>query len=260
MKKTNNINSKPVKGKASTRSKQYNKERIRLNKYIANAGICSRREADRFIEAGIVSVNGKIVKEMGIKVMKDDLIKFNDSIIKSERLKYLLLNKPKNYTNSKYNSQKKNSVLTIIESACKEQLYPIDYTSYNSTGLLLFTNDQDLIRKLNHPKSNIKRTYQAKLDRSLKGEDLEKIKKGLQIDNTYVKIDSISYIKNKEKTEVGIETSFIKESTLKKLFKSLNYKILSLDLVLLGCLTKKNLPRKKYRFLNNEEISIFKRI
>ena len=150
--------------------------------------------------------------------------------------------------------------MSIIAGACKEQLYPIDYTSYNATGLLLFTNDQDLIRKLNHPKSNIKRTYQAKLDRSLKGEDLEKIKKGLQIDKKYVKVDSISYIKNKEKTEIGIETSLIRENTLKKLFKSLNYKILSLDLVLLACLTKKNLPRKKYRFLNNEEISIFKRI
>lgn len=232
---------------------------IRLNKYISNSGICSRREADKFIEAGIVSVNGKVITQMGFKVNRNDIIKFNDSIIKNQKLKYLLLNKPKNYTSSFKDAYKKNSVISLIKGKCKENLFSIGKLDKKSTGLLLFSNDNDLNKKLTKKSLRIKSIYQATLNRNLVDVDLKKIKEK-KWNELGIKINEISYSNLKDKKEIGLEIIGPTKNVVEKIFDKFNYQTTKVDRVYYAGLTKKNLARKESRFLTEEEVSILKRL
>ena len=232
---------------------------IRLNKYISNSGICSRREADKFIEAGIVSVNGKVITQMGFKVKRSDIIKFNDSIIKNQKLKYLLLNKPKNYTSSFKDAYKKNSVISLIKGKCKENLFSIGKLDKKSTGLLLFSNDNDLNKKLTKKSLRIKSIYQATLNRNLVDVDLKKIKEK-KWNELGIKINEISYSNLKDKKEIGLEIIGPTKNVVEKIFDKFNYQTTKVDRVYYAGLTKKNLARKESRFLTEEEVSILKRL
>ena len=263
-KSRNNFNRKPTK-KSSFRKKQNTKKRIedgmmRLNKFIANAGICSRREADKFIEAGVVTVNGVGVTKMGYRVSDADIVKFNGQRLKSDTPMYVLLNKPKNYSGRVASGTATPSVMQLIAGACKEIVYPIDRLNKSETGLLLFTNDSDLAKKLTNKSQKVKALYQITLDKNLRQTDLEKIREGLLINGKTCSFDSISYIKNKDKNEIGIEHSKGGLKYLKGIFEQLNYRITRLDRVFFGGLTKKDLPRKHYRHLTQDELNILKRL
>ena len=233
---------------------------MRLNQFLAHAGICSRREADKLIEAGVVKVNGESITQMGYRVQETDTVKFNGRTLKSDKKRYLLLNKPRNYSSRLDNFGKKDSVFELIKGATKEKILPVGRLNKNTSGLLLFTNDEKLSSKLSHPKHKIKKIYHISLNKVLQSLDLKKIKDGLIIDNEKIVVDSISYVLDKEKTEVGLELKSNKRNIITKIFNHLNYKVLRLDLVFFGGLTKKDIPRKKSRFLSEEEINLLKRL
>ena len=257
--------SKKPQTKSSFRTRQNEKKavddgKMRLNKFIANAGICSRREADKFIEAGVVTVNGVGVTEMGLRVSKTDEIKFNGQRLKSDTPRYVLLNKPKNYSGRVDSASSTTSVMQLINSACKERIFPVDKLNKTETGLLLFTNDTDLAKKLGASKKNIKEIYQITLDKNLSQVHLENIREGVFMNGKTIKLDSISYISGKDKNELGIENSNGGIKLVKALFEKLNYKVIKLDRVFLGGLTKKDLPRKHYRHLTQDELNILRRL
>ena len=258
------FNPKPTK-KSSFRKKQNAKKRVedgkmRLNKFIANAGICSRREADKFIEAGVVTVNGVGVTEMGHRVSSTDIVKFNGRTLKTDKKRYLLLNKPRNYSCRLDDFGKKDSVFELIKGSCKEKILPIGKLNKNHSGLLIFTNDEKMSAKLSHPKHEVKKIYHISLSNPLKSLDFKKMKDGLIIDGEKIVLDSISYVQDKGKTEIGIETKSNKRNLIIKMLDSLDYHVIRLDLVFYGGLTKKEISRKKYRFLSDEEINLLKRI
>lgn len=251
--------------KSSFRKKQNTLKKIddgklRLNKFIANTGICSRREADKFIEAGVVSVNGIGITEMGYRISPTDTVKFNGQTLRSENLRYVLLNKPKNYSGRINSGTQTISVMNLISTACKEQIYPIDKLNKSETGLLIFTNDTGLAKKLASRNQIIKSIYQITLDKNLSQTDLEKIRNGVFMNGKTNTFNSISYIQNKEKNEIGIEHNKGGTKYVKAIFEKLNYHIAKLDRVFFGGLTKKNLPRKHYRHLSEDEINILKRL
>ena len=258
MKKTAKYDTKKLIKKKNTR--QTESKKIRLNKFLANAGICSRRDADKFIEAGVVTVNGIGVVEMGYKVSQSDIIRFNDQKVNCDALRYVLLNKPKNYSGRGDNSKKTPSVLSLINSACKERIFPIERLNKIETGLLLFTNDNDLAKKLTNKNKKIKSIYHITLKKKLSQSDLEKIRAGIFINNKKHQVDSISYILKKDKNEVGIESHQVGLKHIKEIFTTLNHQITRVDRVFFGGLTKKNLPRKHYRHLNQKEITILQRL
>tara|TARA_B100001287_G_scaffold181547_1_gene153096 strand:+ start:1758 stop:2489 length:732 start_codon:yes stop_codon:yes gene_type:complete len=231
---------------------------IRLNKYISNSGICSRREADVFIKAGVVTVNGKSVTKMGAQISETDIVKFNGETISIKKQSYILLNKPKNY----YDEIKLNITRKNIYSLIKENkgLFPVDKMKPYYTGLLLLTNDVNLKNKLSNKKKKIKSIYQILIDKELKTEDLQSIRKGVIINNKKIVLKSIQYINIQNKNEIGIEHNNGGIETIIKLLKKFNYQILRLDRVFWAGLTKKNLPRKKYRELTESEVNILKRI
>tara|TARA_B000000475_G_C15905097_1_gene410226 strand:+ start:20 stop:844 length:825 start_codon:yes stop_codon:yes gene_type:complete len=233
---------------------------MRLNQFLAHAGICSRREADQLIEAGVVQVNGKAVTQMGYRVMETDIVKFNGRTLKKDKKRYLLLNKSRNYSCRLDDYWKKDSVFELIKGSCKEKVLPVNKLTKTQSGLILFTNDEKLSAKLSHPKQEIKKIYHVSLSKPLKSIDFKKIKDGIIIDGEKIKVDSISYVLDKEKTEIGIELKSNKRNLSTKIFESLNYHVIRLDLVFFGGLTKKDIPRKKSRFLSEEEINILKRL
>ncbi|MDG1718920.1 MAG: S4 domain-containing protein [Flavobacteriales bacterium] len=233
---------------------------MRLNQYLAHAGICSRREADQLIEAGVVAVNGKAVTQMGYRVQESDIVKFNGRTLKTDKKRYLLLNKPRNYSCRLDDFGKKDSVFELIKGSCKEKILPIGKLNKNHSGLLIFTNDEKMSAKISHPKHEVKKIYHISLSNPLKSLDLKKMKDGLIIDGEKIVLDSSSYVQDKAKTEIGIETKSNKRNIIIKMFDSLNYNVIRLDLVFYGGLTKKDIPRKKYRFLSDEEINLLKRI
>ena len=232
---------------------------MRLNQFIAHSGISSRREADKLIKAGLVKVNGKIIVEMGFKVLPKDIVKFNDEIISSQIKRYLLLNKPKDYLTRADNPKKKN-VYQLINKACKELLYPVDRLDKMTSGLLLFTNDGELSKNLTSPKKRLKKIYHLILDKNLKPSDMNKIKEGLILDGYNVYVENISYVRNSPKKEIGIEIYGVKNSILKKIFAHLGYKIVKMDRVYYAGLTKKDITRGRYRFLNDKEVTMLKMI
>ena len=228
---------------------------IRLNKYIANSGVCSRREADTYIEHGSVEINGKLITEMGHKVMPGDVVRFDGTAINPEKKRYILLNKPKNYITTMEDDRGRSTVMDLIDNATKERIYPVGRLDRNTTGLLLFTNDGDMAKKLTHHKHNVRKLYHASLDRKLDLKDLEKLRGDVIIEGRKVFIDAISYVEGESKSEVGIEIHSGRNRIVRKIFEHLGYKVSKLDRVIFSGLTKKNLPRGRWRELTDLEIN-----
>ncbi|WP_372792528.1 pseudouridine synthase [Lutibacter sp.] len=230
-------------------------EGIRLNKYISNSGICSRREADVYIKAGSASVNGKLVNEMGYQVMPNDVVKFDGSLISPEKKRYVLLNKPKNFITTMDDDRGRKTVMELIANASKERIYPVGRLDRNTTGLLLFTNDGELAKKLTHPKHNIQKLYHASLDKKLAMSDMQKIADGFILDEKRVLVDEISYIINQPKSEIGVKIHSGRNRIVRRIFEHFNYSVVKLDRVIFAGLTKKDLPRGHYRHLTELEVS-----
>ena len=230
---------------------------IRLNKYISNAGICSRREADELIAAGVISVNGNVITTLGYKVQPGDVVKYNDAKLKSEKPVYLLLNKPKDFITTVDDPQNRNTVMSLIRNACKERVYPVGRLDRNTTGLLLFTNDGDLADKLTHPSFEIQKVYEVHLDKNLRREDFEAISEGVQLEDGLIRPDEISY-SSESKSVIGIELHSGRNRIVRRIFEHLGYRVVKLDRVLYAGLTKKDLPRSKWRFLTDIELANLK--
>uniref|UniRef100_UPI003217FF1A pseudouridine synthase n=1 Tax=uncultured Draconibacterium sp. TaxID=1573823 RepID=UPI003217FF1A len=233
-------------------------EGMRLNRFVANAGVCSRREADTYIEAGMVTINGKQVTELGTRVMPGDEVRFDGRRLDAEKKVYLLLNKPKDYVTTTDDPHADKIVMDLIKDACTERIYPVGRLDRNTTGLLLFTNDGDLSKKLTHPSHNKKKIYQVTLDKPVTKTHLEMIADGIELEDGPIAADAISYTKQDDKTEVGIEIHSGKNRIVRRIFEHFGYKVRKLDRVLFAGLTKKNLPRGKYRFLTEKEIQFLK--
>lgn len=244
--------------KSTTKKIVQAEEGIRLNKYIANAGICSRREADIFIAGGSATVNGKIITEMGFKVFPTDEVRFDGSLISTETKRYILLNKPKNYITTMDDDRGRKTVMDIIANATKERIYPVGRLDRNTTGLLLFTNDGELAKKLTHPKHNVQKLYHATLDKKLTGTDLQKIADGFMLDERRVQVDEISYIIDHPKNEVGVKIHSGRNRIVRRIFEHFNYNVIKLDRVIFAGLTKKDLPRGHWRHLTEMEINNLK--
>lgn len=247
---------KPFDAKPNVKTTKKNSpsEDIRLNKYISNSGVCSRREADVYIVSGNVKVNGVVVTEMGHKVKPGDTVIFDGSLITPEKKVYVLLNKPKGFSTLNEDVVSAENVLSLIKNASKSYLAPVGRMDKSTLGLMLFTNDSDLLQKLNSPEQRSSKVYQVSLDRNLKYEDLEKIKKGVYIDEKRVFVEDIAYVEDQPKTEIGIKLKASNVKLVRALFESLDYNVLKLDRVMYGPITKWNLPRGKWRFLTPEEV------
>jgi 23S rRNA pseudouridine2605 synthase len=231
---------------------------IRLNKYISDSGYCSRREADDLISSGSVKVNGKVVDVLGTKINRTDKVQIGNETLHSEKLKYLLLNKPKGYITTMDDPQKRNTVLQLIDDACRERLFPVGRLDRKTSGLLLFTNDGELANKLMHPKGNISKVYHVVLDKSLTRADLETIANGIELEDGYIKVDSIAYADPNDKKEIGVEIHSGRNHIVRRIFESLGYTVVKLDRTLYAGLTKKDLPRGSWRFLTQQEVNFLK--
>ena len=241
--------------------KSENSDQMRLNKYIANSGICSRREADRLIEAGAVSINGQIVTELGTKVGPGDKVQYGDQTINREKPRYVLLNKPKGYITTVDDPDDRKTVMALVAGACKERIYPVGRLDRNTTGLLLFTNDGMIAKKLTHPRYGIKKIYHVEIDKSLTRADYLKIEEGFRLEEETVKVDAIEYIGDgKDKKQIGIELHSGQNRIVRRIFEHFDYKVLRLDRVYYAGLTKKNLPRGHWRLLDEQEINLLKMI
>jgi len=232
---------------------------IRLNKYISNSGICSRRDADMLIQTGAIRVNGQIVTELGTKVMPTDEVRYGDRILQREKPVYLLLNKPKDYITTMEDERDRKHVMELVRGACKERIYPVGRLDKNTTGLLLFTNDGEMTKKLTHPKHEIRKIYYVELNKNLTAADFEKIASGIELSDGEIKVDEIAYT-GETKREIGITLHSGKNRIVRRIFEKLGYEIMKLDRVVFAGLTKKDLPRGKYRFLTEPEINILKMI
>lgn len=228
---------------------------IRLNRYISNSGICSRRKADELISAGVISVNGQAVTELGTKVdpAKDE-IRYNNERLKREKMVYVLLNKPKDYITTTDDPQERRTVMELVSKATKERIYPVGRLDRNTTGLLLMTNDGNLADKLSHPKNNITKIYQVELNKSLTQGDFNKIEFGLELEDGFIKPDDLSYVQGASKREVGIQIHSGKNRIVRRIFESLGYEVVKLDRVVYASLTKKDLPRGRWRYLEEKEL------
>lgn len=256
-KKPNNPR-KPGKPKGSKPETNKGDNLMRLNKYIAHAGISSRREADNLIEAGLVTVNGKVVTEMGYKVQPDDKVTFNGSEIKSEKKVYILLNKPKGFITTVDDPKARKTVMELVANSGPERIYPVGRLDRQTTGLLLFTNDGDLAKKLTHPSNGATKMYEVTLDKNLSKTDYIDIENGLTLEDGPIKVDKISYIEGKSRNHVGVVLHSGRNRIVRRIFQSLGYEVVKLDRVLFAGLTKKNLSRGKWRKLSPKEISYLK--
>ncbi|MGB5428654.1 pseudouridine synthase [Eudoraea sp.] len=227
---------------------------IRLNRYVANSGVCSRREADTYIEAGNVTVNGKTITEMGHKVKLTDIVKFDGRLLNPQKKEYVLLNKPKNFITTTSDERGRRTVMELISKASKSRLVPVGRLDRNTTGLLLFTNDGDLSKKLTHPRHGIRKIYHVELNKNLTMEDLKKIQTGITLDDGPIKVDEVSYINNSPKREVGIEIHSGRNRIVRRIFEHLGYDVKKLDRVIFAGLTKKDLPRGHWRHLTKQEV------
>ena len=229
-------------------------EPIRLNKFLANAGVCSRREADEFIQAGVITVNGNVVTELGTKVMRTDVIRFHDDPVSLEKKVYVLLNKPKDYVTTSDDPQQRKTVMDLVKGACPERIYPVGRLDRNTTGVLLLTNDGDLASKLTHPKYLKKKIYHVYLDRNVTAHDMQTIADGVMLDDGEIKADDVQYADPNDKKQVGIEIHSGKNRIVRRIFEALGYKVIKLDRVQFAGLTKKNLRRGDWRYLTEEEV------
>ena len=229
-------------------------EPLRLNKFLANAGICSRREADEFIQAGVVTVNGEVVTELGTKILRTDEVKFHDQPVTIEKKVYVLLNKPKDYVTTSDDPQQRKTVMDLVKNACSERIYPVGRLDRNTTGVLLLTNDGDLASKLTHPKYLKKKIYHVYLDKNVTAHDLQQIVEGIQLEDGEIKADDVQYAHPTDKKQVGIEIHSGKNRIVRRIFESLGYRVQKLDRVQFAGLTKKNLKRGDWRYLTEEEV------
>ena len=233
-------------------------EELRLNKFLANAGVCSRREADEYIQAGNVKVNGEVVTELGTKVTRKDSIMFNDQPISLERKIYVLLNKPKDTVTTSDDPQGRQTVMDLVRNASQERIYPVGRLDRNTTGVLLLTNDGDLASKLTHPKYVKKKIYHVWLDKDVNPEDLAKISAGIELEDGPIHADAIAYANDKDKNQIGIEIHSGKNRIVRRIFEFLGYRVTKLDRVYFAGLTKKNLPRGRWRHLTQQEVNMLK--
>lgn len=255
-----NPNAKYSKKKQIEYKEQYvdPNEPIRLNKYLANAGVCSRREADEFITAGVVSVNGEVVTELGTKIKRSDVVKFHDQPVSIERKIYVLLNKPKNTVTTSDDPQERRTVMDLVKGACTERIYPVGRLDRNTTGVLLLTNDGDLASKLTHPQYLKKKIYQVQLDKNLTKADMDQIASGVQLEDGEIHADAISYADEEKKNVVGIEIHSGKNRIVRRIFETLGYKVVKLDRVYFAGLTKKGLRRGDWRYLTEKEVNFLR--
>ncbi|MDY6437157.1 MAG: pseudouridine synthase, partial [Bacteroidales bacterium] len=234
---------------------------IRLNKYLADSGICSRREADDLILAGAVTVNGEVVTELGTKVKTSDKVMYGGQTLSREKLRYVLLNKPKGVITTSDDPYERHTVMELVEGACEERIYPVGRLDRNTLGLLLLTNDGDLAKTLTHPSHEVKKLYHVTLNKPLTSADFEKIQNGLQLEDGPIQVDKISYVEDDmTMREIGVEIHSGRNHIVRRIFESLGYEVMKLDRVMLAGLTKQNLPRGHWRFLTPAEISMLKRI
>lgn len=247
-----------LKRKLDKISKQVEKDTIRLNKYIANSGICSRREADELITQGLVEVNGKVVTEMGYQVQKTDRVVFDGQSITPEKPVYVLLNKPKGYISTTKDEKARKTVMDLVANASPYRLFPVGRLDRQTTGLILLTNDGHLTKKLTHPSFEVKKIYHVTLDRKLSVEDLRTIADGVRLEEGVAEVDSISYIEGKPKNEVGIEIHIGWNRVVRRIFKKMGYEVEALDRVIFAGLTKKNIKRGHWRILTEMEVNNLK--
>ena len=231
---------------------------IRLNKFLSNAGICSRREADKYIQAGLVTVNGQVVSELGSKVLRTDDVKFHEEGVKLEDKIYILLNKPKDFVTTSDDPQDRKTVMDLVKGACPERIYPIGRLDRNTTGVLLLTNDGDMASKLMHPKFLKKKIYHVYLDKSVSAGDLTQIVDGIELEDGVIKADAIEYASEMDKKQVGIEIHSGKNRIVRRIFEHLGYRVVKLDRVYFAGLTKKNLRRGEWRFLTEDEVRVLR--
>lgn len=250
-----------VKGPVPQAKQKHEEGDTRLNKYIAHAGICSRREADKLIAAGSVTVNGKVVTEMGYQVKPGDVVNYGGETLRSEKLRYFLLNKPKGFITTVDDPQERQTVMMLIDGACRERIYPVGRLDRATTGLLLFTNDGDLAKKLTHPSSNIYKIYHVELDKPVTREDMRKMMEGVELEDGPVHVDDVQYVEGmNDKRVVGVELHSGKNRIVRRIFEHLGYSVHKLDRVVFAGLTKKDLPRGRYRELTEKEINYLKMI
>ena len=229
-------------------------EPVRLNKFLANAGVCSRREADEFIQAGVVTVNGQVVTELGTKIMRTDTVMFHDAPVTPEKKVYVLLNKPKDYVTTSDDPQQRKTVMDLVKGACPERIYPVGRLDRNTTGVLLLTNDGDMASKLTHPKYLKKKIYHVHLDKNVTAHDMQQIAEGIMLDDGEIKADDVQYADPVDKKQVGIVIHSGKNRIVRRIFESLGYRVTKLDRVQFAGLTKKNLRRGDWRYLTEEEV------
>lgn len=249
------------KGSSPSKKKpeqEVKKDTIRLNRYISNAGVCSRREADKLIAEGKIKVNKEVVAELGFQVKPGDKVYYEGKLLRREQLNYVLLNKPKDYITTMDDPQGRKTVMELVKSAGSERIYPVGRLDRNTTGLLLFTNDGDLAKKLSHPSYQIKKIYQVDLDKPITAEDLEKIREGLILEDGKADVDEVAVL-SKDKSILGIEIHIGKNRIVRRIFEHLGYEVIRLDRVMYGTLTKKDLPRGKWRKLDEKEILMLKK-
>ena len=238
---------------------QQEEEAVRLNKYIADSGLCSRREADELIASGQITVNGKQVKEMGIRISPRDTVRYKGKILKNEKPVYILLNKPKDVVTTVRDDHAKRSVIDLVKDACKERVYPVGRLDRNTTGVLLLTNDGELTKRLTHPRYEKKKVYHVVVDKPVTKSHLEEMVHGIDLEEERVFADAASYVDPHDKTQVGVEIHTGQNRVVRRIFESQGYKVKKLDRVYFAGLTKKNLPRGKWRHLSFKEVNILKR-
>ncbi|CAI9428898.1 Pseudouridine synthase [Candidatus Ornithobacterium hominis] len=253
-----NFSKKFNKPKPQKADKKPNDDLMRLNKFIANAGVCSRREADELIKTGAVEVNGVMITEMGYKVKPDDEVRYDGELLTPEKKVYVLLNKPKNFITTTSDERDRKTVMDLIANATSARIFPVGRLDRQTTGVLLFTNDGDLTKKLTHPSHQVRKIYHVVLDKSLHGEDLQKIMDGIRMEEGVAKVDKISFIEGKAHNEVGVEIHIGWNRVVRRIFEKLGYKIEHLDRVSFAGLTKKNLKRGDWRILERDEINFLK--
>lgn len=229
---------------------------IRLNKFLANAGVCSRREADEFIQAGVIKVNGEVVTELGTKVQRTDQVHFHDQLVSLEKKVYVILNKPKDYVTTSDDPQARKTVMDLVKNCCRERIYPVGRLDRNTTGVLLFTNDGELASKLTHPKFFKKKIYHVYLDKNCTAADMQKIAEGIELDDGPIRADAISYASDTDRKQIGIEIHSGKNRIVRRIFEALGYRVIKLDRVVFAGLTKKGLKRGDWRFLTEQEVAM----
>ena len=233
-------------------------EQLRLNKFMANAGVCSRREADELIQKGLVKVNGNVVTELGVKITRNDVVEYNDKVVVAESKCYILLNKPNDTVTTSDDPNGRKTVMDLVKGACNERIYPVGRLDRNTTGVLLLTNDGDLASKLTHPKYVKKKIYQVWTDKPISEEDMQHIADGVELEDGPIHADAISYVSPTDRKQAGIEIHSGRNRVVRRIFESLGYHVVKLDRVYFAGLTKKNLPRGRWRYLTQEEVNFLK--